>query len=209
MNPFDFFHGIYCINLDKRVDRWKAVQEEFEKIGIKDKVNRFSAVENSDGRIGCIKSHLEILKIARKNSLKNVLVFEDDVVFINDTLNTLNKSIKQINMDWKLFYLGANTHEKLTKITKNIVLIKNAFATHAICYDHKIFDTIISKIEKINQIKNHSDILDVWMATNIQTKHICLGTNPIIATQKEDFSDIEGKVVNYKFIEERFKNNTK
>ena len=208
-NPFDFFEEIWCINLDHRTDRWEKVQQEFEKLGIKDKVQRFSAIKHQDGRIGCIKSHMEILKIARKKNLKNVLVFEDDVTFINNPLETLDKCIKQVNYDWKLFYLGANTHNKLTKISNNIVLIKDSFATHAICYNHKIFDYVISKLESINQIRTQSDILDVWIATNIQSKYIALGTNPIIATQIEDFSDIEQKVVNYSFIEERFKNNIK
>ena len=29
---FDYFDAIYCINLDKRPDRWEWVKKEFEKI---------------------------------------------------------------------------------------------------------------------------------------------------------------------------------
>ena len=42
---FDFFDEIYCINLDKRVDRWNSAKEQFKKLGIDNKVKRFSAVE--------------------------------------------------------------------------------------------------------------------------------------------------------------------
>ena len=66
-NSFDFFDAIFCINLDKRPDRWIHAQEQFKKIGILDKVKRFSAIERKDGRLGCIKSHLEIIKYAQKN----------------------------------------------------------------------------------------------------------------------------------------------
>ena len=42
-NPFDYFDKIYCINLDYRTDRWEQVQNEFEKIGIENKVIRVPA----------------------------------------------------------------------------------------------------------------------------------------------------------------------
>jgi hypothetical protein len=44
-NPFDYFDAIYCINLDRRTDRWEAVKREFAKIDILDRVIRFSAIE--------------------------------------------------------------------------------------------------------------------------------------------------------------------
>ena len=40
-NPFDFFEEIWCINLDHRIDRWELSQQEFEKLGIKERVQRF------------------------------------------------------------------------------------------------------------------------------------------------------------------------
>ncbi len=43
-NPFDYFDKIFCINLDSRPDRWKQVQKEFDKVGILDRVERFSAL---------------------------------------------------------------------------------------------------------------------------------------------------------------------
>ena len=64
MNPFDFFEEIYCINLDHRTDRWKLAQEEFDQLGILGKVQRFSAIKHDDGRVGVIKSNLEIVKMA-------------------------------------------------------------------------------------------------------------------------------------------------
>ena len=42
-NPFDYFDKIFCINLDFP-DRWEQVQKEFDKVGILDRVERFSAL---------------------------------------------------------------------------------------------------------------------------------------------------------------------
>lgn len=208
-NPFDFFEEIYCINLDERTDRWEHSKSEFEKVGILDKVKRFSAIKDNDGRVGIIKSNLAIVKIAKEKGLKNVLVFEDDVKFIiNNSQEVLEKSIGQIGeLNWSLFYLGANTHNKLIKIKPNLILLKNAFAVHSMAYNEKVYDSFIKKYEGLDKINNFDDILDVFFAQYYQEKQICLMVNPMMTTQMNDYSDIEKREVNQNFIEERFKKN--
>jgi GR25 family glycosyltransferase involved in LPS biosynthesis len=208
-NPFDYFDEIYCINLDERTDRWQHAQEEFKKAGISDRVQRYSAIKDKDGRIGLIKSNLDLIKKAKDKKLKNILIFEDDFEFLVDNpLQVLETSLKQAQgIDWYLFYLGANTHQKLIKFKPNLVLLKNAFATHSLAYNNKAFDHFINKYDKLAEVKNFNDILDVFCATYFQEKFICLMTNPMMTTQMNSFSDIEGKFVNYSFIEERYKKN--
>lgn len=210
-DPFDFFDKIFCINLDERTDRWERSKNEFEKIGILDKIERFSAIKEKDGRLGIIKSNLEIVKYAKDNNLDNVLVFEDDVKFVvDDVKKHLFNSINQIgNMKWSLFYLGANTHSKLIKLKTNLILLKNSYAVHAMAYNKIVYDKFIKKYENMNEIINFDDILDVYLAKEIQEKEICLMTNPLLATQRNDYSNIENRDVNYNFIEERFKKNIK
>ncbi len=209
MNSFDFFDEIYCINLDHRTDRWEQIQKEFEKVRILNRVKRFSAIKKDDGRVGCIKSALAIIKIAKAKGLNNVLIFEDDVKFIvKNPEKHLKKAISQIgNLDWYLFYLGANTHEKLTKIKPNLILLKNGRATHTLAYNKKIFGTIIQRYEGIETINKFQDILDVYLADQIQSKHMCLMVNPMLTTQISDYSDIEKHIMNQSYIEERFEKN--
>lgn len=211
MNAFDYFDEIYCINLDERTDRWEHAQKEFEKAGILDKVKRFSAIRDVDGRVGVIKSNLAIIKIAKEKKLKNVLVFEDDVQFIVDNpQEVLQKSIDQAQgIKWHLFYLGANTHQKLIKFKPNLIALKNAFAVHSMAYSDLMFDPFIRKYDNIKKINNFTDILDVYLAQQIQEKTICLMVNPMMTTQMNSFSDIEQRNVDYSFIEERYKNNIK
>lgn len=209
MNSFDYFDEIYCINLDERTDRWEHAQEEFRKAGILDRVIRFSAIRDADGRLGVIKSNLTIIKIAKEKKLKNVLIFEDDVQFIVDNpQDVLAKTIQQIgNIKWHLFYLGANTHQKLTKFKPNLILLKNAFAVHSMAYSELMYDVLINKYDKLKVISTYDDILDVFLARKIQEKYICLMTNPMMTTQMNSYSDIENRIVDYSFIEERYKNN--
>lgn len=209
---WDFFDEIYCINLDHRTDRWDKAQLEFDSVGVLQRINRFSAIQDKDGRLGIIKSNLAIVKMAKEKGLKNVLVFEDDIHFVGDTISILDKAISQIgNLDWWLFYLGANTHQPLEVITKskpNILLLKNAFACHAFCYKNKTYDFFIRKYEGLEKVE-YEDILDVFMANYFQKKNLCIIVNPMVATQSASFSDIEKHEVDYSFIEERFKTNTK
>ncbi len=208
MNPFDNFKNIYCINLDRRTDRWELVKKEFNSIGILDKVNRFTAIDHPDGRIGLIKSFLGLFKMAKDKKMENILIFEDDVHFINNPLENLQKALDQVgDIKWSLFYLGANTHQKLIKLKPNLCLLKNAFSAHAVVYDYKLYDKIIRRFEKTDRITKMSDINDVFFSS-LQDEHTALVVNPIIATQSPSFSDLEKKFVNYNFIEERFKKNS-
>jgi len=208
---WDFFDEIWCINLDHRTDRWEKVQKEFDSVGLLSRVQRFSAIKHSDGRIGIIKSNLALMKMAKEKNLKNILIFEDDVHFINDSIGTLTNALEQIGtLKWSTIYLGANTHTKLEIITHskpNILQLKNAFAAHSIAYNNNVFNIFINKYEGL-EIIEYNDILDVWLANSIQKKNLCLVLNPIITTQYESYSDIEKRDVNYSFMEDRFKKNT-
>jgi len=208
-NPFDYFEEIYCINLDERTDRWEHAQEEFKKAGILDRVKRFSAIRDKDGRVGVIKSNLAIVKIAKEKKLKNVLVFEDDVEFIVDNIQeVLQQSLSQVNnLKWHLFYLGANTHEKLLKFKPNLILLRKAYAVHSMAYSDMVYDMFIKKYEGLDEIKKFDDILDVFFSNIIQEKYLCFMTEPMMTTQMNDFSDIEKRVVDQGYIEDRYKKN--
>jgi len=84
-----YFDKIYCINLNHRTDRWLESLQEFKKLGIDSDVERFEAHELKPGIKGCTKSHYEIIKLAKKNKYKNVLIFEDDVFILRDDFNNI------------------------------------------------------------------------------------------------------------------------
>lgn len=197
----NFFDAIYCINLDKRHDRWERVSKSFKNNNID--VIRFPAIEHKDGRIGCIKSHVEILKIAKERNLKNVLIFEDDVVFIN---SVVDNTFEQLPNDWETCYIGANLHTNLIKYSDNLFTIKQAFSTHAIAYNNTIFDFIINKYDNIEKLDNYADIYDVWLSNNIQPRNKSYIIYPLVAIQEKGYSDIEHNFIDYSFIVDRYKN---
>lgn len=44
-NPFTYFDSIFCITLDRELERWKAMRDRFGELGIAWRVERFSALE--------------------------------------------------------------------------------------------------------------------------------------------------------------------
>ena len=90
------FNHKFCINLDRRKDKWEQCQDEFIKHDIQN-VIRISGVDGNPENlpnkmirepiitnIGCTLSHLNILKYAQEKNLENIVVFEDDCVFVDD-----------------------------------------------------------------------------------------------------------------------------
>lgn len=69
--------GFY-INLDYRTDRRAEVERELEGFGME----RFSAIRHSDGLAGCAMSHVACLKLARERGYPEVLIFEDDFMWL-------------------------------------------------------------------------------------------------------------------------------
>lgn len=200
----EFFDRIYCINLDHRKDRLIKVKKEFEKIGLEN-VRIFSAIKNNDGAVGCIRSHLAIIKQAKKDNLNNVLVLEDDVYFEYDnTKELILNCVKDLPINWELFYLGANLHQDIFKISDNLLKLKSGFSTHAIAYNSCVYDKFISKYDNFTKRMSNSDTLDVWLADEIQNQDNSYLSIPLLATQTNDYSDIVKDNVDYSFIKSRY-----
>ena len=217
-NPFNFFDKIYCINLDSRPDRWIKCQEKFKKLGILDKVERFSAckIEHPDiqfkkilGQAGCTLSHLFILKKAFNDNCSNYLVLEDDFEIDemqDDYLLKLKNSLSDLPSDWDILYLGGNlTNEygisPIEKYSKFLYQVKSCHTTHAIAFSKLGMQKIIQKIGFIENIIDwiiKNGTIDVFLSKEILLYSNCFIVNPLLILQQEDFSDIEQNTYNYK-----------
>ena len=179
-NPLDFFDAIYCINLDERTDRWEHCVKQFEILGISDRVKRFSAIKPIHderwhrpkpwgkgryayplkGAVGCAESHKAIIKLAKEQNLKNVMVFEDDFLVLENWKENLSNSISELqNHRWHNFYLGYHLHRvwgrmeiKHGEHLSRIVAKKHRGIqlTTALAYNSTIFDYLIKNIDPFN-----------------------------------------------------------
>jgi GR25 family glycosyltransferase involved in LPS biosynthesis len=90
----------YLINLDERPDRWDQFRESSSTLAFP--VERFSAIEansidSQSSKLpppveACWRSHQEIAKLLLESSARHCLIFEDDVLLNQKSLNELNKA---------------------------------------------------------------------------------------------------------------------
>jgi GR25 family glycosyltransferase involved in LPS biosynthesis len=196
-NMFDEFH---LINLDNRPDRLEQSMKELEKLGIEDKVERFPAIQNDEGWRGCLASHFQILRFATYRN-HSAFIFEDDVEFIHDfrtTIEEASKELKDIKFD--MFYLGGNICNTITQISPHLGKLSHAQSTHA-------YGISIDNINKILNIvnENQNKVLDLIYSENIIPYMKCYITIPMACAQRDGYSNIENKEVNYSsWMEKRF-----
>lgn len=200
----DYFDAIYCINLEKRKDRWIAAKEEFKKIGIDNKVVRFSAFESQIKHVWCAISHYQIIQIAQQSWYNNVLVLEDDIIFNLEKIKYLEKAIKQLQLEeWDIFYLWISLclNDIPFAFKKNDLLkIVWGRSTHAIAYNRSMYNVLLRDLPKDEKsgilfTKDYMAI-DAYLSRFIQRKINAFIPLENICIQRISFSDNENKIHN-------------
>ena len=194
MDILKHFDRVYCINMDKRPDRWKQAQIEFKKIGIENDVIRWSGVENTNGNLGCTLSHKTLIEHCKSEGLNNVLIFEDDVLFVEDDMGKLEEAFVELKElgNWDLFYIGVTMAPQLKsfiRVTDNILRTSFAYTTHAYAANAQAFDPMIESWNRC--IDTGDKIVDTTLCTNIvQGRGKSFVMDPIYAIQQPGRSDI-------------------
>ena len=114
---------IFYVNLAKRVDKREQIEGELKEhldvVDYEGRVERFDAIEDVNGAIGCSMSHLEILKIAKEREYKYVMVFEDDFMFLKGKagfyadLANLFALVENGSLDFKVIMLSYNAIDRV------------------------------------------------------------------------------------------------
>ena len=193
-----YFDKIYCVNLDRREDRWIETQQEFDTWNISNQIERFPAVDGNtivnnfninNGELGLIMTHQNILREAIAQKYHCILIIEDDIQFTSDILK-LESYFKMLPSDWDMLWFGANHNihcgNRLKLLNDKIIKCYNAFATHCIAFNHTIYSTVL------NLINTKNKPVDVYYS-ELQQTHNCYAFNPSIAIQRPSYSDIQNQ----------------
>jgi hypothetical protein len=200
LNWPSFFDKIYLINLSTRTDRLLASAETLEQYEIP--YTRISAIHDKEqGARGLRDTMLLVFEDAINNGYDNILVFEDDVTFVvgKDILDdVMTKCIEQLPENYHLLYLGGQPTGGFPNFySNNLLPVHQFFATHAVAYSKQAIKEIL--------IRDFSYPIDNWIVKEIQNQGKCYCTNPMLARQRPDHSDINGQFVNWQpFIDQRF-----
>lgn len=116
VNLHDTFDRVYCINLDRRPDRWEAFLEQVPADWPFRAIQRVSAVDgkrvitppwwrSGAGAWGCYRTHLNLIEAAVAAN-QSVLLLEDDAVFGPDFTERCRAFFGSLPRNWGMVYLG-------------------------------------------------------------------------------------------------------
>lgn len=188
----------WVINLEHDKERRISIEKEFENTQIK--LNFFNAIKHKVGWIGCLKSHLEIIRLAKSNNLDMVLVIEDDayienIQYFNTNFPIILEYLKKNKYKWNIFHGGPNVNKYSTMskvhLTEPLLfdLSKCVSATFVI-YNSNIYDFFIYYFNKEENKLKSSHKIDML----IYNKFNCITTYPSLIWQKEFISNITGEI---------------
>jgi len=159
---------IIYINLNKRIDRKEEIENELNNFNLN--YERFEAIETHGcGIIGCGKSHLAVLKIARDNNYKNILILEDDFTFLvsKEEFETNLTNFFSLNLSFDVCMLSYNLKRWEELNDNNVVnkLIESSTASGYIINSHyydKLIELYENSVVLLEQTRQH------WLYANDQ-----------------------------------------
>ena len=206
MNYFENIHVLY-INLDYRTDRKEHITKELAKIGVSPaNIERFNAIKMANGAIGCTMSHIKCLELAKEKGWEHAMICEDDAVFSQPSvlISSMQKFMEStLKLSWDMLLIGANNVPPYEKIGDFCIRISNAQTTTCYMVSCNYYDTLIrnfreSVMKFMRDPTNKRELaLDIyWKRLQPADKWYML--IPPTVYQKEDYSDIEGRTVDYR-----------
>lgn len=189
MKSFDDIDEVYVINLPDRNDRREMIDKELSRYGMQ--YTLFEAVKNDNGILGLLDSMKKLFTEAISKNQSNIMVLEDDVKFLAPPIEFLNTVLPQLPSRYHCFHLGVNLIEPPLRYSENVLLIKRAYATHAIIYSREAIEKILVLLE------THITAYDIILMNNLQGQKRCYCTYPVLATQQPGYSDIEKRWIDW------------
>lgn len=184
------------INLDHRKDRLEHVTHQLSLIGVKGE--RFKAVKNDNGAMGCTMSHIKCLELAKERGWNQVFICEDDIVFKDppSLLNSVDKFLSS-NIQWDVLIIGGNNFPPYEKISANCIKVSNCQTTTGYIVKQHYYDTLLENFKQgllcllKGGIKAYAqNAIDIYWKS-LQKRDNWYMVIPATVSQKSDYSDIE------------------
>jgi GR25 family glycosyltransferase involved in LPS biosynthesis len=115
--PEATFERVYCVNLDRRPDRWKRFADGLPSDWPWPAPIRVSAIDGhrvkhppywrpGGGAWGCFRSHLRLIEQCLNEGVRSVLLLEDDALFTDGFTARALDWLRHVPANWHMLYLG-------------------------------------------------------------------------------------------------------
>ena len=194
--------NVLFINLDSRIDRRTHFESQFRKMGLQPQ--RFSAIRNADGAIGCSMSHVACMELAIKNGWEHVLVCEDDATITNpgQLVHQFNQFLARFGDAWDVLLLAGNNYQPFQQVAPEAVRVANCQTATAYLVRRPYFERLLANFKEglKNLIANPSRqpeyaIDQYWKLLQRTDRWYLIVPTSVI--QRPDYSDICRQHVDY------------
>jgi GR25 family glycosyltransferase involved in LPS biosynthesis len=198
-----FAHTLY-INLDSRPDRRQWMETQFQALGIA--ATRMPAQVDNEGAIGCSLSHIACLEYAKAHDFPMVCIMEDDAWIVNPRfMDQLEKVKKVLTTQWDVMLLGANNYHPYEQWTDDFIKVRNAQSAVSYVVQRPYYDRLIENFSQGVYFLAHQPLNKVEFALDMHWKRLQAEDRwymvlPASITQRPDYSDIEGRMVDYNHL---------
>jgi GR25 family glycosyltransferase involved in LPS biosynthesis len=205
----DFFSKVLLVNLPERTDRFQEAVAEMTKHGIKNYEWVTAHKDEESGARGLHKTLFSILERAKAEDWDNILILEDDCVLTENSNQYLETMIQELKyLDWDLFYLGGNVNSNFVRVPKCDYLLRcdMIISTHALAYSKQGWKLMLQEMRRIKAANVvNIEPIDLTLARVIQPRGKTYIANPMLATQRPGWSDVEQRETDYKhLIQDRY-----
>lgn len=194
---------IIYVNLDKRSDRLEEISNELKRYKLYDKAKRFSAIYHPSGTVGCGKSHLNILKMAKEKKYKNILILEDDFYFVvskdefESNLRLFFENVKKFDVCMFSYNLKKSDPCEYSFLLK----VVEGQTSSGYLVNENYYDSLINLYEEAIPLLESTGIHwiyandQIWKKLQIIDTWYCFRNR--LGKQRDGFSDISQTYTNY------------
>jgi glycosyl transferase family 25 len=186
-------YPLFYINLDHRNDRNTEILEEFNNMKI-DNYERFPGIYHETiGGVGCGRSHVAVLRMAKERGYKRIIVLEDDFIFL---VSKDEWKLAMENIDKNTFDVCLLSYQLLTSApheNPKFKRILEAQTTSGYVINEHYYDTLIEVFENASNMFENTNshwlyAIDVaWK--KLQKRDNWIGCSPRLGKQRPSYSD--------------------
>jgi len=201
---YEMIDKIAYINLDERKDRRDAVEAELNKYDLVP-YERFPGIkyEYPRGIVGCGYAHLNVLKEAKKQKYKNILIFEDDFEFVvsKEHFQMLMNKVSSDEVNYDVIMLAYNLKESEETDKDYLLKVKSASTASGYLVNERIYDELIELYEwaipKLDETLEHWNYANdqIWMSLMSKKNWYCFKER--VGRQRASLSDNTNLFANY------------
>jgi len=180
----------FVMNLNKRQDRWKAIQESADM-----KLHRIAAIDKDPGAYGLVLTIMKVLRYAKKQGLPEILLLEDDCVLKSgwkERWLSIKEWLEAHPDDWDIYSGGAQAYGDAKEVghTGSIRLFqpKWSHGAHFMYIPSRSYDMMLAEYKKYAPTTK----ADPKFGADMINGHLKrLISHPFVAYQENGLSNIE------------------